>query len=235
MKTNKAKSKTKKILKIKTVKTAKVLPEALNFKDTLTSFTPKNPAKVKKYAGAFLIVVAIAGLLYYFRGQFVVAIVNGKPVTRYELVKELESQAGQKTLDVLITKTLLLQEAKKKNISVSQQEVDDEIKKLEADFTKNGQNLNQLLLMQGMTREALAEQIKLQKLAEKLVENDVTVSDQEVADYLKQNTELLSKDKTPQEQEAEVRDQLKQQKLSEKIQELLGKLRDSAKITYWWK
>lgn len=147
----------------------------------------------------------------------------------------MESQSGQKTLDVLITKTLITEEAKKKNVTVTKEDVDSEIKKLEDNFTKQGQNLNQLLLTQGMTRESLADQIKLQKLAEKLVESEVVVSDQEIADYIKQNAELMPKDQKPEEQKVEVADQLKQQKLSEKLQELLGKLRESAKINYWKK
>lgn len=238
MKTTKKTKSTKVVRKSsrsKATRTAKVLPETLSFDEPIESSNQKNPVKVKKYAIVILLIIAIAGLLYYFRGQFVVALVNGKPITRYDLIKELESQSGQKTLDVLITKTLITEEAKKKNVTVTKEDVDSEIKKLEDNFTKQGQNLNQLLLTQGMTRESLADQIKLQKLAEKLVESEVVVSDQEIADYIKQNAELMPKDQKPEEQKVEVADQLKQQKLSEKLQELLGKLRESAKINYWKK
>ena len=52
----------------------------------------------------FLILVGIA--LYLGKSLFIAAIVGGRPITRLELVKELEKQSGKETLDNLVTKNL---------------------------------------------------------------------------------------------------------------------------------
>ncbi len=59
-------------------------------------------------------VIIAAALLYYFRSAFVAATVNGQPISRLSLVRELEKQGGKQAMDSLITKTLIDQEAKKK-------------------------------------------------------------------------------------------------------------------------
>lgn len=178
-------------------------------------------------AGVFLV-----GLLYYFRGQFIVATVNGQPIWRLTLVRELEKQGGRQTLDSIITKTLILQEAKKQKILVSNEEINQEIKKFEEDLSGQGQDLDQLLTNRGMTRADLSEQIKLQKLVEKMTKNDLQVSDQEVNEYLEKNKNTLPQNADKEQIKTQVREQLKEQKLNEKIQSFIQSLRDQAKITH---
>ena len=48
------------------------------------------------------------------RGLFVVALVNGEPISRIEVIKALEKQGGKATLDSLVTKKLIAQEARSK-------------------------------------------------------------------------------------------------------------------------
>jgi hypothetical protein len=67
----------------------------------------------------FLFMVAIFITGYFYRGVFIVATVNGKPITRVMLWKVLEQQGGTQTLDTLITQELITQEGKKKSIRTS--------------------------------------------------------------------------------------------------------------------
>jgi foldase protein PrsA len=191
------------------------------------------PKKRIKILLPLLVVIALAGGLFYFKNQFIVATVNGKPIWRKTLVGELEKQAGKKTLDSLITKTLILQEAQKKNVTVSDQEVNEEIKKLEDNFTSRGQDLNQLLAAQNMTRKDLFSQIKIQKLVEKIVGKDVAVSDEEINDYIEKNKNLIPQGMAEDEVKTNVKQQLEQQKRNEKIQKWIKSLRDNAKINYF--
>ncbi|MDP3998492.1 MAG: SurA N-terminal domain-containing protein [bacterium] len=179
-----------------------------------------------------LVVIILAGLLYYFRGQFVVASVNGQPIWRFTLIRELENQAGKQTLDGLVTKTLVFQEAKKKNITVSEEELNQETQKLDENFKKQGGDLNQFLESQKMTQEEFQERIKLQKIVEKLV-GDVEVTDQEVDDYLAKNKSFLPEGASEEELKRTAKEQLRQQKLNEKIQSWIKSLRDNAKVSYF--
>jgi len=97
-----------------------------------------------------------------------VATVNGQPISRLTLIREMEKSSGKQVLEGLIGKTLILQEAKKQNIFVGKEDIDQEMAKIEENFKNQGQDLNQLLAFQGMTRADLEEQIQLQKTAEKL-------------------------------------------------------------------
>ncbi len=75
-------------------------------------------------------VLVIAAVLYYIKGWFFAAVVNGQPVSRLAVVNQLEKTGGKQTLDSLINQSLILQEAKKLKITVSNKEVDDEIKRI---------------------------------------------------------------------------------------------------------
>lgn len=177
--------------------------------------------------------LVLIGLLYMFRGLFVVAMVNGQPISRITFIQELEKQAGQQVMNSLVIRTLILQEANKQNISVSPQEVDEEIKKIEENVAKQGQNLEQLLAMQGMTRESLREQVEIQKIIEKMFAKDIAVTDTEVNKYIEENQNSFPEGANSAEVRESVKEQLRQQKLSEKFQSWLQEAQKSAKINYF--
>lgn len=197
-----------------------------------TTPTKKSLRFKKRHIVILLGVLLLAGLLYYFRGYFVVATVNGQPISRVSLVRELEEQNGKQALTSLITKTLIEQEARKKNVTVSDSEVDTQIKEIETNLEKQGQKLNAALEAQGMSINTLRNQIRLQKLVEKLVGN-VAISDKEVNEYLEQNKESLPTDQKPEQLKPQIKEQLRQTKLNEKIQTWLSDIQTKAKITHF--
>lgn len=179
-----------------------------------------------------LVLVILLGGLYYFKNQFISATVNGQPIWRLTLIKELEKQSGKATLENLVTKALILQEAKKQKVVISQEEIDQKMKELEDNFTSQGQNLDQLLEAQNMTRTQLREQIEVQMIVEKIVSQDVEVTDEEVADYLKANPDYLPEGSDLESVKEEVKQQLQQQKSSDQVQSWIDSLRENAQINY---
>jgi foldase protein PrsA len=209
--------------KTKTEKTVNKIPLSL-----IKNFPKAN----KRNLAILLAIIILAGTLYYFKNQFIVAMVNGKPIFRLTLIRELEKQTGKGVLDSLITKTLILDEAKKQNVSISDGEINEEVKQIEENISKQGQELTALLDAQGMTRNDLLEQIKLQKTVEKIAGKDISISEQEVDDYIKTNKDLISKDTDIEKIKETIKGQLEQEKLNEKIQTWVESLRQNAKITY---
>lgn len=193
--------------------------------------------KIKNLRGNKLIIVfailAIAALLYSLRGLFFVAIVNGQPVSRISLIREIEKQFGKQALDAEITKILILQEARKKNVSVNLKEAEEELRKIEENLESQGQNLNQALALQGMTRNNLAKQIMIQKTVERLLEKDIAVTDQEVDEYIKKNKATIPQDAKPEDVRNGAKEQLRQQKLSEKYNSWIEALKQNAQITFF--
>ena len=189
--------------------------------------------KIKRsYVLTALIVIVVVIVLFLARSYIVAAVVNGQPISRLSVVRELEQQGGKQALDSLVTKSLILQEAQKRNIVISQNDVDSELKTIDANLSKQGQKLDQVLALQGMTKDQLVEQIKLQKMLEKMVGN-IAVSNKEIDDYIASNAASLPQNQDENTQRQSVKTNLAQQKLNEKAQALLSELRKNAKIDYY--
>lgn len=184
----------------------------------------------KKTVLFFLAVIILAGLIYFFRGFFVAATVNGEVIPRWTLNQKMEKQVGESTLNDLITKKLILQEMKKNGVAVTDEDVQAEIKKIEDALKEQGRTLGEALLTQGITREELDEQLRIQKMIEKLFEKDAVVSDEEVEKYLTDNADVLPTEEEPEVLRTQVKEQLRQQKLTEKFQAWLQELQTKATI-----
>ena len=201
------------------------MPKAINtsIKDKLKQ--PKNFIP--------LIIIALIIIAFSLKGLFVVALVNGEPIARIAVVSELEKQGGKQALSSLVNQTLILQEARKKNIQVSQAEIDAAAKQIEDSLKSQGQNLDTALAMQGMTRKDLSTQLKLRSLVEKLLTDKVKVTDKEVADYIEKNKDTFPAEMKEEEIKKSVTEQLKQQKLGSASQVWLAELNKNAKINYF--
>ncbi len=177
-------------------------------------------------------IVAAGIVLYAFaRNYFIAATVNGQIVSRYAVIRELETQSGKRALDALVTRTLINQKAREKNITVTQKEIDEEIKKIDSNIKAQGGTLDQALLQQGMTKNDLIEQLTLQIKLERLAGAKVTVSDKEVEKYLSENAELFPTG-SAQPAKDQVKSQLQQEKSKEIVQKYLEDLKKSARVQY---
>lgn len=180
-----------------------------------------------------LVILALGVAAYYLKGYAIAAMVNGQPVSRISVIRELEKMDDGQVLDGIITQTLIAQAAKKAGITADPAAADEELKNIEEQVKTQGQDLDQLLAMQGMTRDTLKEQISIQKTVEKLAGADtVTVTDEEVKKFATDNASLFPKTLKPEELTARASDQLKRQKVQEKIQAYIEELRTAAKIEY---
>jgi len=174
------------------------------------------------------VLVLVITALYFTKGFFVAAVVNGKAVSRFSVVSELEKQGGAQVLQSLVQRELILQEAKKQKLTVTQAEIDAELAKAEESLKASGTTLDQALAQRGLTKADVVDQIRTQKLVEKLLGSQIEVTDEELAAYVKEN-------KLEKEDVNTIKEQLKQQKLYEKYQVFVTDLETKAKINYWVK
>ncbi len=206
------------------------MPGKISEKKTkIPMFVKSNRKKI--IIGVIVIVVLVS--VYLLKSLFIVATVNGEPILRTTFTKELEKKDGKQVLNSLVTKSLILQEANKQKVTLTDTELAQEIKSLEDSLTKQGQNLDQLLQAQGMTRADLNEQIKMQKTIEKLIGKDVKVTDKEIQDYIDKNKDSFPESNSADENKKVVKQQLEQQKLSDKFQTWIADLEKKAKINYF--
>ena len=179
-----------------------------------------------------LAVILVLAILVFLKNQFIVASVNGESINRLTLIRELEKQAGKKVLEGLVTNTLMLQEAKKRNITITDNELNAEIKNIDENLKKRGQSLDQVLTLQSLTIDKVKDQIKLNLIMKKLLSDKISVSDKDVSDYIEKNSKLIPQGANPDDTKNQIRQQLEQEKLQEEGQELIKSLQDKAKINY---
>lgn len=191
----------------------------------------KKPKPLVIAIGVSVILILVA--LFFAKGIFVAATVNGSPISRLSVIKELEKQGGKQALEAIIDKKLIETELKKQNVSVTPAEIDEEIKKIEAQIASQGGTLEAALAQQGMTEEKLREQITIQKKLEKLLTDKVATTDAEIDAYIKDSKATPPKDVKMEEFRKQISDQLKQQKFQQEAQKWVSDLTANAKIKYY--
>lgn len=158
-----------------------------------------------------LVVVFVAALFIFNRSIFIAGQINGKFVTTPEFYSNLVVNSGEDTWDQLVRETLIKQEAAKKGVTATQSDINTKIKDLEKRF--GGKETFESTLAQNNTSiDDLKDQIVIQILVEKLLEDKIKVSAKEIAEYKKENKSSLNGQTNKQIEEA-----LKAQKLNEEF------------------
>ncbi|MEK7173557.1 MAG: hypothetical protein AAB710_00555 [Patescibacteria group bacterium] len=180
-----------------------------------------------------VVVAAVLALLYYFRSVFVAATINGKVISRYSIVKELEKQMGAQVMDSLVVQALIEQKADEAGMVVAVEDIEKEIKIIEENLSQQGTTLDDALKAQGVTRAAVERDIRFRKLAEKIVADKVQVTEDEIAKYIEENKQFLPPAESDEKMKEQVTSMLSQQKFSAAFQEWLTAAKAEADISYW--
>lgn len=194
----------------------------------------KKPFVSRKGLIIALAIVAVGLLAYYLRGVFIAATVNGSPISRLAVIRELEKSSGKNVLDDMITRKLVDDEAKKKNVVIGEDEIAVEIKSVEEEIQAQGGTLDEVLTSQNLTRDDLKRQIIVKKQLEKILGDKLQVSDEEAQKFIAENeiTVPVGQEVAYNEQ---ARAQLKQQKLNTEAMALVESLKKESKINYFVK
>ena len=158
------------------------------------SLYKKKFSEDKKRVLIILTIFVILTLAAFRIDLFVVALVNGTPITRIKLIRELEKQGGSQVLDQLITENLIFQEASKNNINVTEADLDKEIELIQEELTLQGMDLESTLLLQGQTMQDFRRNIKVKIIVEKLLVGEIDVTDEEIEEYFDESKEFYGED-----------------------------------------
>jgi len=178
------------------------------------------------WLGAALVVIG----LYWYRTNTwpVVAMVGWKPITRFEVNKELYKQSGRTMVDAMITERLVREELKNKGISVTDEEVSTKLDEIAASVGSK-EDFEKLVADRGLTMDDVKKQLKLQMSIEKAVGDNASVSAEELDAYVKQNENFLS-GTTAEEKRAGAAEMLKQQKLQGEIGRWVEEVKNNGKV-----
>jgi hypothetical protein len=179
------------------------------------------------FLGALVVLAVVLG--YFFRDRYLAAFVNGKPIFRYKLNQLLIKGSGKDALESLIVEGLIKAEVEKNQIEITKEQVEAEVKKISSQFGDQAK-FEEVLKAQGMSVEEFRSQIETKLQVYNILDKDISVSDEEISQFLKDSGETLTATS-----EAEKKSQagvtLREQKLNEKIQTWIADLLAKAKIT----
>ena len=185
-------------------------------------------ASTKKRLIFILFIIALLAFGLWKKNWFVVAVVNGQPITRLELTQALTTQYGQQTLDNLISEKLVEQAISQKGIRITSNQTDQKIADITSSLPK-GMTLDQALTSQGMDITTFRHQVQLQLGIDQLLASQTAVSEKEIDDYLVSNSAQF-KDSSPSAARAAAKNALAQQKSTTAFQNWFAALRQNAKI-----
>src|SRR3989344_1587385 len=167
-----------------------------------------------RWAIIIVVVVIVLTLLYVFRGMFVAALIDGTPVSRFAVVRELEQQSGAQVLDALVNQALVEKKAEELGITVSDQDIEQALSDISANLSAQNMTLEDALKAENVTLEQVRKTIRLQKLTERILEDQLAVSEEEIKMYMEQNKDFLPPTDSIEEQKKLVQDMLRQQKFA---------------------
>ncbi|KUO61382.1 MAG: foldase [Gracilibacter sp. BRH_c7a] len=131
---------------------------------------------------ALLVGVLIGGLAISFSNKEVVANVNGQEIMKEELYEALVKQNGEQALDMLITEKIVRIESENSNISVTDDEINQEIEELKEEYGGEEPFLA-ALENSNMTMEDLKNNIELNTILIKLIGPGITIAQEEIEEY----------------------------------------------------
>ena len=127
-----------------------------------------------------------------------VATVNDEVITEGELNHLLQSQYGLSTLDALITNKIVELEAEKLDITLTDEEIEEEYNEYAQSY--GGEDaLLKAIKTYNMTKEDIIKDIKIYLLTLKVMEDYIGITDEDVKTYFEENKDSFS---TPEQVEA---------------------------------
>lgn len=180
------------------------------------------------------VVITLFTVFYLYKDSFIAASVNGKPITRIQVIRDLEKRAGEQALDSIITKTLINQKSREDKVTISNEQLSTELEKIKSSLLAQGQSFEQFLALQGYKEKDFYDELELRLKLEALLQDKIAVTEKEIDDYIEDNSSFFTEEqKTQPNFRDSIKDQLKNQKLSAQIQPFIEELRTTAKIEYF--
>lgn len=155
--------------------------------------------KIKKIANkrilmaVFAVLLVISGVLIgtAFSKKDVVARVDGETITTDDLYNVLVKQYGSTVLDSLIDNKIVEIKAKKKNVKITDDEIDEE---MQSYIESNGgeEYFNSLLDQYGLTRADVELDVVNYLRIVKLFESDINITENAMKTYFEENKESFN-------------------------------------------
>ncbi len=141
-----------------------------------------------------VIIINIAVLLIMsFGPKDTVAKINGEKITKDELYQAMVKNYGAETLDSMISERIVEMEATKQKITITDQEIQEELNPL-IESTGGQEAFEQQLALSGVSLDDLKKDIASYLKTVKLLEPQVKITDEEISAYFEKNKDSLAQE-----------------------------------------
>ncbi|OMF21319.1 hypothetical protein BK132_33470 [Paenibacillus sp. FSL H8-0259] len=121
-----------------------------------------------------------------------IAAAGGQPVTDREWIDELKKKHGDEVLLGMLNHIVVGKEAKALGISVTDEEIEQELKRGMSGYGSEEQYYDQMQSELGLSRQELHEETAYRLTLQAVATTGITVSETEIDDYLAQNAERFT-------------------------------------------
>lgn len=181
-----------------------------------------------KYLYLIVALLALSALLLANKGMLLAAVVNGKPIFSWELNRVLVERYGKQTLEGIISEQLIAGEARKQSVVVPPGEVsarEEEIVK----GLGGGMSLEEILKIQGLSKNEFDRQITMQLTVQKLLGKDLSITETDIDNFIASNrAQLVATEEAA--IRAEARQAILDAHIGEKLQPWFNEIKTKAKI-----
>ncbi len=190
-----SKTATKKVVKKAPAKKVKIVIKKPNF----SKMKDLNLKPVGKVIGLILIIVSAFALIdlavQYLNNDYSVAVVDGSRISKSKWHKTLESAYGSSVAQQLIDEQIIKAEAKKAKITISKEEIDQQITDIETSLGGK-EALDTALIANNITLEQLKEQVELDLLSTKILTPQIEYTEDDVKSFFNQYSDVIFPDET---------------------------------------
>lgn len=117
-----------------------------------------------------------------------VAMVNGEEISEKELFEAMYAQVGQDILEQLVTRKLVVQEAEKLDIYVSDEEIEEEIQKvIDESFMGSEEEFLMILEQYGISLEVFRDDARLNLLAREVAMEEIELTEEAGIEFFESN------------------------------------------------
>lgn len=218
---------------IKTKKAVKVIKK-MRTAPVSSVTTNNNDQKIVAIIKLLLIIalgVVIFLLVQKNRSMFIAGTVNKSPISRMELNTKMAEKYGEQTFEEIVSERLLAENLKKYKITVTDQEVQDELTKIKAQY--GGEEQFQAAITQfGMTEEKAIQSIKQSIGLKKIIEtqNKIEIKDEDISKYFTENKDSFTGKKL-EDVSTEIKEILYQQEVYTLSQDWYSQVRKDASVS----
>jgi hypothetical protein len=110
---------------------------------------------------------------------------------KFTLGDIVEHPMFRQSLRQFVTLQQLYAEASKKGITITDEQLNEELNKQKEQITSSGQSWDEFLKMQGMSEDEVKQMLKTQKMFEALIDTKLDLSDERLKKYWEENKDQI--------------------------------------------